>query len=103
MSRHQCLALALLPAVAVGGGAGPLQLTVVALVAGAGTLSAAAEGLSEATGPTLEDVLVDVLGPGPGEGAGVVTANDMQRAGVHLGVAGEDHGHQGGLLSLRMM
>ena len=40
---------------------------VVAVVARASARSAAAQGLGEATGRTLEDILVDVLRPGPGE------------------------------------
>ena len=68
-----------------------------------GALGAAAERLSETTGATLEYVLVDVLGPGPGEAAGVVAADHVQRRGVDVGVGREDHGHQGGLLSLRVV
>ena len=60
-------ALALFPAVAVGGGRSPLQLAVVALVADAGALGAAAQRVRQAAGPALEDVLVDVLGAGPCE------------------------------------
>ena len=51
------LARALFPAVAVGGGGGPLQLAVVALVADAGALRAAAQRVSQPAGPALEDVL----------------------------------------------
>ena len=51
------LARALLPAVAVCGGGGPLQLAVVALVADAGALGAAAQRVRQAAGPALEDVL----------------------------------------------
>ena len=32
-----------------------------------GALSTTAEGLRETAGPALEDILVDVLGPGPRE------------------------------------
>ena len=68
-----------------------------------GALGAAAEGVGEAAGPALEDVLVDVLGPGPGEGAGVVAADDVKGAGVQLGVVWENHGHESGLLSFWVM
>ena len=95
MARHQGLALALLPAVAVGGRAGPLELAVMTLVTGAGTLSAAAQGLCEAAGPTLEDVLVDVLRPGPGEAARVIAANHVEWRGVGICVSREYHRHQG--------
>ena len=74
MSSHQGFTLAFLPAVTVGGGTGSLQLAVVTLVTGAGTLSAAAQSLGEAACPTLEDILVDVLRPGPREAASVVAA-----------------------------
>ena len=100
MARHQCFALALLPAVAVGGGAGPLELAVVASVTCAGTLSTAAQGLGEATGRTLEDILVDVLRPGPGEAARVIAANHVQRRGVGVSVSWKYHRHQGRLLRL---
>ena len=51
------LALAHLPAVAVGRGAGSLKAAVVSSVAGVGTLSAAAQGTSQATRTTLKDIL----------------------------------------------
>ena len=77
MARHQGLALAFLPAVAIGSWRGSLQLAVVALVADAGTLCATAERLGEAAGATFKDVLVDVLSARPGEAAGVVAADHM--------------------------
>jgi len=77
MARHQGLALAFLPAVAIGSWRGSLQLAVVALVADAGTLGATAERLGEAAGATFKDVLVDVLSARPGEAAGVVAADHM--------------------------
>jgi hypothetical protein len=77
MARHQGLALALLPAVAIGSWRGSLQLAVVALVADAGTLRATAERLGQAAGLAFKDVLVDVLSARPGEAAGVVAADHM--------------------------
>ena len=103
MARYQRLAFALLPAVAVGGRAGALEFAVVALVTGPRALGAAAQRLGQAAGAALENVLVDVLGPGPGEGAGVVAADDVKGAGVQLGVVWENHGHESGLLSFWVM
>jgi hypothetical protein len=57
VSSHERLAAALFPAVAVGGGRGPLQLAVVPLVADASALGAAAERVGEAARATLENVL----------------------------------------------
>lgn len=57
VSGDQRLALALFPAVAVGGGRGLLQLAVVALVADLGALGAAAQRVGQATGAALENVL----------------------------------------------
>lgn len=51
------LALAHLPAVAVGCWADSLEATVVSSVAGVGTLSAAAQGTSQTTCTTLKDIL----------------------------------------------
>jgi hypothetical protein len=51
------LALAHLPAVAVGRGADSLEAAVVTSVAGVGTLGAAAQGTSQTTRTTLKDIL----------------------------------------------
>ena len=103
MASHERLALAFLPAVAVGRGAGSLQLTVVAFVADPGTLGATAERLCEAAGATLEYILVDVFCPGPGEAAGVVAGDDVEGGGVGLAARREDHRHQGRLLGFRVV
>ena len=95
MAGHQRLALAFLPAVAIGSWRRPLQLAVMALVADPSTLRATAEGLSETTGATLKDILVDVLGACPGEAAGVVAADHMKGAGIGPSTWWKDHGHQG--------
>ena len=57
VSPHRGLALALLPAVAVGRGGRVLQLAVVTLVAHPGALRAAAQGVGQAAGAALENVL----------------------------------------------
>ena len=57
VSPHSGPALALLPAVAVGRGGRVLQLAVVALVAHPGALGAAAQGVGQAAGAALENVL----------------------------------------------
>lgn len=103
MPGYQGLALALLPAVTVGSGAGPLELAVMPLVTDTGTLGTAAQGLGQPTGAALKDILVDMLSTSPGEGACVITTDDTQGGGVSMGCGWEDHGHQGGLLCLRMM
>ena len=59
VSAHRGLALALLPAVAVGRGSRVLQLAVVTLVANPGALGAAAQGVGQAAGAALENVLVE--------------------------------------------
>ena len=59
VSPHRGLALALLPAVAVGRGSRVLQLAVVTLVAHPGALCAAAQGVGQAAGAALENVLVE--------------------------------------------
>jgi hypothetical protein len=57
MASHSRSTLAFLPAVAVGGRRGSLQLAVVALVARARTLSAAAQRVSQTTSPAFENIL----------------------------------------------
>lgn len=52
------LALAHLPAVTVGRGADSLEAAVMTSVTCVGTLCAAAEGTSKATGTTFKDILV---------------------------------------------
>jgi hypothetical protein len=78
VARDQRLALALLPAVAVGGRRARLDLAVVAPVAGARTLRAAAQVADESAGAALEDVLGDVVVARPGEAARVVGAEDVE-------------------------
>ena len=57
MSPDSCFALALFPAVAVSRRRRSLQLAVVTLVTGAGTLGATAERIGQATGAAFENVL----------------------------------------------
>ena len=57
MASHSGSALALLPAVAVSGGRGSLQLAVVALVASACALGAAAQRVSQTTSSAFKDIL----------------------------------------------
>ena len=57
VSTNGGLALALLPAVAVGGRRGSLELAVVALVAGPRALGAAAKRVRQPAGSALENVL----------------------------------------------
>ena len=103
VSPYERLAAALFPAVAVCGGRGSLQLAVVSLVADAGALCAAAERVRQAARATLENVLVDVFRAGPGEAAGVVAADDVERGAVGRAARGKDHGHQGLLLGLQVV
>ncbi len=79
MPEDEALAAALLPAVAIGGGRGSFEAAVVALVTDARTLRAATEGVHEAAGATLKDVLLDVVGTGPGEAARIVVAESEER------------------------
>lgn len=65
----------------------------MALVTNTGALSAAAQRLSEAACSAFEDILVDVLRPGPREAASVVAADHVQRAGVGCRAWREDHRH----------
>ena len=103
MAGHQRLALAFLPAVAIGSWRSPLQLAVMALVADPSTLRATAEGFSETAGATLKDILVDVLGARPGEAAGIIAAYDMKGTGVRPSTWWKDHGHQGRALGVSMV
>ena len=99
MAGHQRLALAFLPAVAIGSWRSPLQLAVMALVADPSTLRATAEGFSETAGATLKDILVDVLGARPGEAAGIITRQNMQRRRIQVRSRGKQHRHKGLLLN----
>ena len=56
-----------------------------------GTLGAAAVGVCDTTGPTLKDILVDVLLARPGEGTGVISAQHEEWGVVWMAVPWEDH------------
>ncbi len=77
--EDEALAAALLPAVTIGCGRGSFEPTVVALVTDARTLRATAEGVHKAAGATLKDVLLDVVGTGPGEATSIVVAESEER------------------------
>lgn len=91
VSHDERLALALLPAVAVRRGGGAFQFAIVPLVTHPGALRTTAQGAGQAAGSALEYVLVDVLGPRPGEAAGVVAAQHVKGGVVRVGALGEDH------------
>ena len=73
----------------------------MALVTNTGALSAAAQRLSEAACSAFEDILVDVLRPGPREAASVVAADHVQRRVVDGRVFRENARHQ--RLALRLL
>ena len=75
-------------------------LAVMAFVAHSGTFGTAAERPEQATCPTLEDVLIDMLCPRPGETAGVVTAQHVKWRVVGCGVSWVDHRHQQFIVSV---
>lgn len=78
VAGHQRLALALLPAIAIGRWRARLDLAVVAFVACARTLRATAQVAHESARATLEYVLRDVVLAGPRETARVVRAKHEQ-------------------------
>lgn len=78
IASDQCLATTLLPTVAVSRRRRPLEAAVVPAVANPSTFGAAAQRIHQTTGAALEDILTDVVGTGPSEGARIVVTQHVQ-------------------------
>ena len=94
MASHQTLALTLLPTITVGSGRSALELAIVTLMANSSTLCAATKRLSQATGSALKNVLIDMFGTSPGEGASVIAGNNMEGTGIGTRACREHHRQQ---------